>query len=127
MINAHSFDKISLLRLAFNGLADDELQEMAALTEICTYPPEHILCHEGAYEDIFYIIADGSAVISKKISEQEGERILRTERYFGKVSRSFQLAQEIDEAQVQAKYTDGVLELSLPKKTAAQARRITIQ
>ena len=42
-------------------------------------------------------------------------------------SRSFQLAQEIDEAQVSAKYTDGVLELMLPKKAATQARRITIQ
>jgi HSP20 family protein len=58
---------------------------------------------------------------------KEGERVLRTERYFGKVSRSFQLAQEIDEAQVTAKYADGVLELALPKKAAAQARRITIQ
>ncbi len=53
--------------------------------------------------------------------------MLRTERYFGKVSRSFQLAQEIDEAQVSAKYTDGVLELVLPKKAATQARGITIQ
>lgn len=58
---------------------------------------------------------------------KEGERVLRSERYFGKVSRSFQLAQEIDEAQVSAKYTEGVLELSLPKKAATQARRITIQ
>ena len=58
---------------------------------------------------------------------KEGERVLRSERYVGKVSRSFQLAQEIDEAQVNAKYTDGVLELALPKKAATQARRITIQ
>ena len=77
MIETQPFDKISLLRLAFNGLADDELQEMAALTQICTYPPEHVLCHEGAYEDVFYIIADGSAVISKNISEEDGERVLR--------------------------------------------------
>ena len=77
MSEIQPFDKISLLRLAFNGLADDELQEMATLTEIRTYPPEHVLCHEGAYEDIFYIIADGNTVISKKISEEDGERILR--------------------------------------------------
>ena len=32
-----------------------------------------------------------------------------------------------DEAQVSAKYTDGALELALPKKAATQARRITIQ
>lgn len=77
MSETQPFDKIALLRLAFNGLADDELQEMAALTQICTYPPEHVLCHEGADEEIFYIIAEGNAVISKKISEQDGERILR--------------------------------------------------
>ncbi len=35
------------------------------------------MCHEGAYEDIFYIVADGSAAISKNISEQDGERVLR--------------------------------------------------
>ncbi|MDO9300402.1 MAG: ATP-binding protein [Anaerolineales bacterium] len=50
---------------------------MATATQLRTYPPEHVLCHEGAYEDIFYIVADGSAVISKTISEQDGERILR--------------------------------------------------
>jgi signal transduction histidine kinase len=77
MSDAEPFDKISLLRLAFKGLTDDELHDMAAATRLTTYPPSHILCHEGAHEDIFYIIADGSAAISKKISEQDGERILR--------------------------------------------------
>jgi signal transduction histidine kinase len=74
---APSFDKISLLRLAFKGLAEDELQEMATASQLRTYPPEYVLCREGAYEDVFYIIADGNAVISKTISEQDGERILR--------------------------------------------------
>ena len=77
MSDSQPFDKISLLRLAFNDLADDELQEMADLTDLRTYPPEHVLCHEGVYEDIFYIVADGTASISKKISEEDGERILR--------------------------------------------------
>jgi signal transduction histidine kinase len=77
MSDSQPFDKISLLRLAFNDLADDELQEMADLTDLRTYPPEFVLCHEGVYEDIFYIVADGTASISKKISEEDGERILR--------------------------------------------------
>ena len=72
-----NYDKISLLRLAFKGLEDDELQEMAGVTEFCTYPPDHILCNEGAYEDVFYIVADGSVVVSKKMLEETGERILR--------------------------------------------------
>ena len=77
MIKTPSYDKISLLRLAFKGLDDNELQEMADLTQLCTYPPEHVLCHEGAYEDMFYIVAEGSVVISKKMLEEAGERILR--------------------------------------------------
>jgi signal transduction histidine kinase len=77
MSETQSFDKISLLRLAFTGLAENELQEMADACQLCSYPPNHVLCHEGAYENTFYIIADGNAVISKKISEEDGERILR--------------------------------------------------
>jgi len=77
MNETHTGDKISLLRLALKGLDDEELQDVAALTELRTYPPDHILCHEGAYEDVLYIVADGEIVISKKIIEGEEERILR--------------------------------------------------
>ncbi|CAG1004266.1 partial 18 kDa heat shock protein, partial [Rhodocyclaceae bacterium] len=58
---------------------------------------------------------------------KEGERVLRTERYFGKVSRSFQLGQDIDDTQASAKFTDGVLELMLPKKIANKAKRLNIE
>lgn len=78
MSDMHPFDKISLLRIAFTRLQDDELQEIADLTELRTYPPGHILCQEGEHEDIFYIIADGGIVITQMISEEEGERVLRT-------------------------------------------------
>jgi signal transduction histidine kinase len=70
-------DKVALLRQAFAGLADDELGEMAAVTHLSTYPSGTVLCHEGEYEDVFYIIARGEASITKKISDQEGERELR--------------------------------------------------
>ncbi len=72
-----TFDKIYLLRLAFKGLEDNELEEVAALTELRTYPPDYILCHEGAYEDVLYIIADGNVVITQKLIEGEEDRILR--------------------------------------------------
>ena len=86
----------------------------------------------GVKKEDIHVAIDGAVVsITAERREEkdvkEGERVLRSERYVGKVSRSFQLAQEIDEAQVSAKYTDGVLELMLPKKAATQARRITIQ
>ncbi len=74
---AVNIDKVPLLSQAFAGLAEEELREMAALTHVNTYPPDYVLCHEGAYEDIFYIIAHGEATITKKISDKEGERELR--------------------------------------------------
>ncbi len=74
---AQPFDKISLLRLAFSELAENELREMATVTRICAYPAGHILCREGAYEGVFYIIADGRAAVTKNISEQDGESLLR--------------------------------------------------
>jgi signal transduction histidine kinase len=70
-------DKISLLRIAFQGLRDDELQEMAELTQLNSYPPDQVLCQEGAYEDVLYIIAEGSVVISKKMLNEDRDRILR--------------------------------------------------
>jgi signal transduction histidine kinase len=76
MNEAHIYDKISLLRMAFKGLDDEELEQVAALTEFRTYPPDHVLCHEGAYEDVLYIVADGEIVISQKMLGGE-ERILR--------------------------------------------------
>lgn len=78
MTETPPYDKISLLRLAFKGLKDEELREMADLTEIHTYPPEHVLCLEGAYENVFYIVADGNVIITKKVADDEGaERVLR--------------------------------------------------
>ena len=57
----------------------------------------------------------------------QGERLLHSERVYGKVTRSFTLPQEIDDAAAQARFNDGVLELTLPKKAAAQRKQISIQ
>ena len=53
--------------------------------------------------------------------------MLHVERVYGKTTRSFTLPQELDEAKVEAKYRDGVLELTLPKKAAAARKQITVQ
>lgn len=58
---------------------------------------------------------------------KDGERLLHSERTVGKVSRAFRLGQEIDEVRASAKYSDGVLELTLPKKATAAAKQLTIQ
>lgn len=86
----------------------------------------------GIRKEDIQVSIDGSVVSISAERKQEkevknGERVLRTERYFGKVSRSFQLGQDVDESQSGARFNDGVLELTLPKKAAAQAKRLAIQ
>ena len=68
-----------------------------------------------------------SAEVKNDKDVKNGERVLRTERYYGKVYRAFTLGQPVDEASAAAKYAEGVLELTLPKKAAVQAKRVTIQ
>ncbi|MBS1159099.1 MAG: heat shock protein Hsp20 [Proteobacteria bacterium] len=85
----------------------------------------------GIKKEDIHIVVDGNLVSISAESRQEkevkeGERVLRSERYFGKVSRSFQLSQEIDDGKAEAKFTDGVLELTLPKRTASPNKRLNI-
>ncbi|HZP93620.1 MAG TPA: Hsp20/alpha crystallin family protein [Burkholderiales bacterium] len=68
-----------------------------------------------------------SAEVKRQKEEKQGEKVLRSERYYGKVYRAFTLAQDVDEAGAQAKYDNGVLELRLPKKAAANAKRLAVQ
>jgi signal transduction histidine kinase len=77
MPDTHIIDKIAILRQTFDGLTEDELRDLARLTHLRGYPTDYILCREGAFEETFYIVAAGQAVITKKISDQEGERTLR--------------------------------------------------
>jgi len=67
------------------------------------------------------------AEVKREKEAREGERVLHSERLYGKVTRSFTLPQELDEAKAEAKFRDGVLELTLPKKAAAARKAITIQ
>jgi HSP20 family protein len=82
-------------------------------------------------EDINITIDGDSVAISAEVKNEkdakEGERVLRSERYYGRVYRGFTLGQAVDEETAKAKYADGVLELTLPKKAAVQAKRIAIQ
>lgn len=56
-----------------------------------------------------------------------GGRVLRSERWRGAVSRSFTLAQDVDESKASALYEDGVLTLELPKKETSSAKRLAIK
>ena len=49
--------------------------------------------------------------------------MLRSERRYGYASRSFLLASDVDQAGADAKYSNGVLELKLPKKAQSAGKR----
>ena len=55
------------------------------------------------------------------------DRVLRSERYQGSVSRSFSLAQDVDDSKVEARYDKGVLSLVLPKRAQDGSRKVQIQ
>ncbi len=67
-----------------------------------------------------------SAEVKRESEQKEGERVLRSERYYGAVARSFTLASEVDESKATASFEDGVLRLTLPKKAAPSAKRLQI-
>ncbi len=67
------------------------------------------------------------AEVKKDTEQKDGEKTLHSERYYGMVGRTFSLPTEIDETATSASYKDGVLDLTLPKKTGGSASRIEIR
>ena len=86
----------------------------------------------GVAKDDIHVNVEGnqvtiSAEVKRESEQKDGERLLRSERYYGAVARSFVLPVELDETNSQAKYENGVLELTLAKKPAVAGRKLTIQ
>ena len=67
-----------------------------------------------------------SAEVKKEKEERKGSRLLRSERQYGFASRSFALASDVEDSKADAKYVDGVLELTLPKKPTSSGRQLSI-
>lgn len=86
----------------------------------------------GVNKDDIHVTVDGNVVTLRAEVKQRDEqsregRMLRSERYYGSVARSFQLPQDIDQAGAKAKCDNGVLTLTLPKKAAVSSTRLTIE
>ena len=67
------------------------------------------------------------AEIRQQDKQTEDEKVLRSERYYGAVSRSFQLLADIDETAAKARYENGVLLLTLPKKVSSTPQRLVVE
>lgn len=86
----------------------------------------------GVNKDDVHIAIDGNVItLSAEVKQQDAQtredKVLRSERYYGSVSRAFSLPQEVDAAQAKARYDSGVLTLTLPKKGNGGAQRIRVE
>jgi len=85
----------------------------------------------GVKKEDIHVDVDGGQVsiraeVKQESEKKDGEKVLHSERYYGMVSRSMSLPTEVDAQAAKAEYKDGVLNLTLPKKAAKSARRVTI-
>lgn len=82
-------------------------------------------------EDINVSVNGNSLTISAELQKEKDEKVdgkvLRSERYYGVATRSMSFGTDVDAATAKAKYENGVLELTLPKRASQQTtRRLTI-
>ena len=94
----------------------------------------YTVCAEvpGVPKEDIHVSVEGNVVslraeVRQQDQQTEGEKVLRSERYFGSVARSFQLPSDIDASQCTAKYDNGVLTLTLAKKQGGNAQRLSIE
>lgn len=86
----------------------------------------------GVKKEDIHVNVEGNTVsitaeVKKETERKEGEKVIHSERYYGKVYRSFSLGQDVDDANAKAKFDNGVLELVLPKKAATASRRVNVE
>lgn len=68
-----------------------------------------------------------AAEVKRETEKKEGESVVHSERYYGRQYRSFTLDKDIKRDKVEAKFDNGILELTLPKDGGKPAQRIEIQ
>ena len=74
-------------------------------------------------EDLKADLKEGYLTISASTNKDDGEkdengRYIRRERYVGSCSRSFYVGEDIKQDDIKAKFENGILKISVPKKEA---------
>ena len=100
-----------------------------------TETPDGYLVHAempGVTKEDINVSIEGNQVtiaaeVKREKEKKEGDRVLRSERYFGNVYRSFTLPAELDEPKCEATYEKGILELKLVTKAATPGRKLQIK
>ena len=67
-----------------------------------------------------YLTVSASKGLDKDEKDKKG-RYIRQERYAGAMSRSFYVGSDVSQDEIKARYEDGILKLTVPKKDAKPA------
>jgi HSP20 family protein len=86
----------------------------------------------GVKKEDINVQIEGNQVSITAESKQEKDvkengKVIRSERYYGSLYRTFTLGQDVDQGAASAKYADGILQLTLPKKATAATKKLTVQ
>jgi HSP20 family protein len=86
----------------------------------------------GVRKEDIHVEIDGSQVmitaeVKKDTEAKKHGRVLRSERSYGFASRMFSVGVEIDRSKSVAKYLDGVLTLTLPKRVATRTEALKVE
>ena len=67
----NNISPLQVLQRAFPGIPTDEAEMMISSGKVHSYPPNTVLCREGAIENTFYIILEGEVQVAKLLNELE--------------------------------------------------------
>jgi HSP20 family protein len=108
------------------------MHEFMPLADIVEHEKEYLIkidLPEVPKEDVKVLFEDGVLTVKgerKVEKEVKGEKVHRTERYFGAFERSFVLPEDIDPKMIRAEARDGVLVVHMPKVDVPKARPLAI-
>ena len=81
-------------------------------------------------EDIKISVEGNRIAINAEVKEETDDKttgMVRSERYYGKQFRSLTLPQDVDETKAEARYENGLLLLTLPKKAGGSVKHLTVK
>jgi signal transduction histidine kinase len=84
----HNISPRQVLQHAFPGIPTDEAESMISSGMVHSYPPNTVLCREGAVENTFYIILEGEVQVTKLLNELETRFLkhLKEGDFFGEMA-----------------------------------------
>lgn len=63
-----------------------------------------------------YLTISATKGLDKDEKDKKTGKYIRQERYAGSMSRSFYVGEDISQDEIKAKYENGILQLTIPKK-----------